>query len=174
MENQLSIPPGRKLENSVTVLPLVFVGDEIFGLQQNFLKPYSRKYTDQQSKVFNYRLSRARTTIERAFGRLTSKWRVIRSHIGFDLETVESIVGACICLHNYFTRDQIIDNNDENYNENVQQHRRMHPVVIRHKFAECFLLMEILIGNIAIYSIRLNNINFYIWKLIVFVFKPFL
>ena len=48
-------------------------------------------------------LSRARRTIESAFGILTlvAKWRIFRSAIRADVTLVEKIVQATICLHNY-------------------------------------------------------------------------
>lgn len=65
------------------------------------MKPYAgRGLTDDQS-VFNYRLSRARRTIENAFGILSARWRIFRKPIRADTSTVDVIVKAAICLHNY-------------------------------------------------------------------------
>ena len=50
----------------------VLVGDDIFSLQSYLMKPPTGKYHDEESWVYNYRLSRARRTIEN--GVLTAKW----------------------------------------------------------------------------------------------------
>lgn len=58
--NRLGIPPPSNLPRSRIVAPHVFLGDEAFQLQENFLRPYSSKELNSKSRVFNYRLSRAR------------------------------------------------------------------------------------------------------------------
>ena len=49
------------------------VGAEIFPLKAWLLRPYPGNLTNSQ-KVFNYRLSRSRCTIENTFGILASLW----------------------------------------------------------------------------------------------------
>jgi len=51
-------------------------------------------------RIFNYKLSRARCTIENAFGILSAKWMVFRRPIMANIELVERITKAIICLHN--------------------------------------------------------------------------
>jgi hypothetical protein len=57
---------------------------------------------------FNFRLSRGRQTIECSFGILSAKWRIFRRPIRAAVSTVESIIEACVCLHNF-----VIDNDPE-------------------------------------------------------------
>lgn len=54
--NQLNLP-----ENTETVkhFNFVFLGDEAFSLNENFLKPYAQRDLDMSKRIFNYRLSRA-------------------------------------------------------------------------------------------------------------------
>ena len=82
-------------------LPYVVLGDEIFALKTWFLKPYPGKNLSEQERVFNYRLSRARRTIENSFGILAARWRIFRKPIKAKLDLVGLIVKACVCLHNY-------------------------------------------------------------------------
>ena len=82
-------------------LPYVIVGDDIFPLKPWLMKPYPGKNLDQCQRIYNYRLSRARRTIENAFGILVAKWRIFRRAIRADVALVEKIVQATICLHNY-------------------------------------------------------------------------
>ena len=82
-------------------LPYVIVGDDIFPLKPWLMKPYPGKNLDQCQKIYNYKLSRARRTIENAFGILAAKWRIFRRAIRGDVALVEKIVQATICLHNY-------------------------------------------------------------------------
>ena len=65
---QLSIPPPEPLGGSVLPnLPYVFVGDEAFPLLQNLMRPYPSGNLTREKIIFNYRLSRARRTVENAF-----------------------------------------------------------------------------------------------------------
>jgi len=89
------------LPNTNSVFPHYFVRDEAFPLKSYILRPYPGKNLDIQKRIFNYRLSRTRQTIENAFGILASRWRILRNNIIADVETVEKIVAATVCLHNF-------------------------------------------------------------------------
>lgn len=82
-------------------LAYVLVGDDIFPLKPWLMKPYPGKNLSEFERVFNYRLSRARRTIENAFGILSAKWRIFRRPIRGSLQLVNKIVQASVCLHNY-------------------------------------------------------------------------
>lgn len=72
--DELDLPPPKVLPNSTLLAYHYFVGDEIFPLRLNLLRPYARKnLLGITQKVFNYRLSRARRVIENAFGILITR-----------------------------------------------------------------------------------------------------
>ena len=82
-------------------LPYVIVADEIFGLKPWLMKPFPGKGLTETHAIFNYRLSRARRTIENAFGIVTARWRIFLQPIKANPTLVDMIVKACLCLHNY-------------------------------------------------------------------------
>ena len=105
----LPLPNAQMLPNSEKTLPVVFVGDEAFPLKENLLRPYPGKNLDYNKRVFNYRLSRARRTVENTFGILASKWRVFRRPISISVESADKVVKACCCLHNYLCHTPTYD-----------------------------------------------------------------
>ena len=82
-------------------LPYVLLGDDIFALKPWLLKPYPGTNLQEPQKIYNYQLSRARRTIENAFGVLAAKWRIFRRPIKAKEDLVDKITKACVCLHNY-------------------------------------------------------------------------
>ena len=64
------------------------------------MKPYSSRHLTQEERIFNYRLSRARRIVENAFGILANRFRCLLTTLQQDTKVVNSVVLACICLHN--------------------------------------------------------------------------
>lgn len=100
-----NIPPPTNVGSSS--LPYVLVSDEIFPLKPWLMKPYPGRNIDESQRIYNYRLSRARRTIENSFGILAARWRIYRRPIHASVESAEAMVRATICLHNYL---QLTDN----------------------------------------------------------------
>lgn len=99
---QLNLPePANLPETTDNPQPFVFIGDEAFALHTNLLRPYPGRGLTLTRKVFNYRLSRARRTVECAFGVLANKWRVLHTPIQVEPEFIDIIVKACCILHNF-------------------------------------------------------------------------
>lgn len=55
----------------------------------------------EEQRIYNHRLSRARRTIENAFGIMSAKWRIFRKPIKANVDLVNKITKASVCLHNY-------------------------------------------------------------------------
>lgn len=82
--------------------PYYFAADEAFPLSQFLLRPYSKRTLDNVKRIFNYRLSRGRKTIECAFGMAAEKFQVLNGPIRCrKLESVNDIIKAVCILHNY-------------------------------------------------------------------------
>lgn len=83
------------------IIPYFLIADDIFALKPWLMKPFAGRNLSVQQRVFNYRLSRARRTIENAFGIVAAKWRILRQPIKGSVELVEMVTKAVVCLHNY-------------------------------------------------------------------------
>lgn len=106
LKQTLLLPAPTVLPSLADPIPYVFVGDEAFPLSENLMRPYpKRSVTDNyENKVFNYRLSRARQTVECAFGILASRFRVFRAPFEIKVESVIDVVKASCVLHNYLRK----------------------------------------------------------------------
>lgn len=99
--NEMKIPKPTSISNNGENFPYVIVGDEAFPLKSYLLRPYPGKQNVEYDKrVYNYRLSRARRTIENSFGILANRWRIFRKPIILKVEKTMKIVQATVCLHN--------------------------------------------------------------------------
>jgi hypothetical protein len=72
---------------------------------QNARQPIGSK------EVFNYAHSSLHNVIERSFGVLKMKWRILLSLPSFSLKKQSKIIIACITLHN-FIRDSALHDRD--------------------------------------------------------------
>lgn len=59
-QGALELPDMKQLPGSNFVAPYTFIGDEALQLRTNFLRPFLAKDLDDEKRIFNYRLSRAR------------------------------------------------------------------------------------------------------------------
>jgi len=118
-QNQLNIPEDVELPNTNIKAPYTFIGDEAFPLLTNLLRPYPGKQllNDQKKKIFNYRLSRARRTVENAFGILSSKWRILNKAIETNVEHAITITKAVCVLHNLILKHDQLSNPIDNLEE---------------------------------------------------------
>lgn len=118
-KGSLNLPPPSQLPESTTVAPYVFVGDEAFQLRPDFLRPYPGRYLEDDRRIFNYRLSRARRCVENAFGILAARWRVFRRTIDLLPENVMAVTLAACVLHNFLRNDVLYI--PQNYADSVDR-----------------------------------------------------
>lgn len=101
----MNVPGARVLEDNEISLPFVLVADEAFQLTNFMMRPFpGRNNLTNSQKIFNYRLSRARRYIENSFGILASRWRIYRKPISAKVETIEFMILATVCLHNFIMK----------------------------------------------------------------------
>lgn len=126
LKHTLHLPAPTVLPPLVDPIPYVFVGDEAFPLSENMMRPYpKRSVTDNyENKVFNYRLSRARQTVECAFGILASRFRVFRTPFEIKVESVIDAVKAACVLHNYLRHYSVPQSEDDGKEDMPQDQLR--------------------------------------------------
>lgn len=104
IKGELNIPPLERLPGSNKTAPYVFISDEAFQLTDNFMKPYALSVLNNERRIYNYRLSRARRVVENFFGILVSRFAVLGKPINLRPTKVNAIVLACCYLHNFLRR----------------------------------------------------------------------
>ncbi|XP_021947788.1 protein ALP1-like [Folsomia candida] len=105
-----NLPSPQPLSNTGTPLPYVFLGDDAFPKRHNLLKPYKGNFLQKTDRVFNYRLSRARMTVENSFGIMAARWRIFHSVIEADVDLVKQITLSAVILHNYLMNKKDFNN----------------------------------------------------------------
>lgn len=104
--NTLNIPDIQEIPNTDIKLPFYLVGYEAFPMKKNLMWPYDRRQLNYSNIVFNYRVSRARRTVECAFGILTKKFRIFQKSIETNIELTEGSIKAACVLHNLIRQNQ--------------------------------------------------------------------
>jgi hypothetical protein len=141
----INLPQPRCLPNTnENPQPFVMVGDEAFKLSTNVLRPYPARELNTSKRVFNYRLSRCRRSVECTFGILANKWRIFHTPILVQPDFIDEIVRACCILHNFVRkRDGINYEDTETYPfvdvDDVGQSPRGRGLEIRDYFAHYFM-----------------------------------
>jgi hypothetical protein len=106
-----NLPPPRQIPHTNATLPYVLLGDQGYLLKEYLMRRYP---TDndrmcRQKEIFNYRLSRARRTVECAFGILVVKWRCLKTELQVDAHHVDKIVRTVCLLHNIILDKEAVD-----------------------------------------------------------------
>jgi len=82
----LNLAKAENVNGSNKKLNYAFLGDEAFLLRPDFLKPYNQRELTLERRIFNYRLSRARRTVENVFGILAKRFRIFHTSINLKVE----------------------------------------------------------------------------------------
>ena len=88
------------------------------------LKEFGSRTPANAKELFNLRHSSARTSIERAFGSLKNRFKVLASRPFFPFKTQVELVLACCTLHNYILsggHDEFIPSEEDWIPQRVSQ-----------------------------------------------------
>lgn len=145
--NRLNVPNPREMPDTVTVMPFYLVGDEAFPLRNNLMRPYARRQLDYSKRIFNYRLSTARRTVECAFGILTKKFGIFQKSIATNVELAEASIRSACVLHNYIRQnegDGILEKNFLEENRSVNDLPSLIPTSVHRGSAEAMKMRDTL------------------------------
>ena len=102
MDCKMNLQQPAPLPGRTVSVPSVFLSDAAFPIHPNLIKPYPGTHSKGTAeRIFNYRLSRARNTVENSFGQICSTFRVLRKPLLVKVSTARLIGLACVYLHNY-------------------------------------------------------------------------
>ncbi|KAI2646449.1 Isoleucine--tRNA ligase [Labeo rohita] len=73
------------------------LGDEVYPVMMNLLRPYPGHHIPPERRVFNYCLSQARLVVECAFSIRCPRWQMYRQVITSSPE-VPKVCGQAICV----------------------------------------------------------------------------
>lgn len=97
--NELLLGPAVRV-GAREIKPLL-LGDSAYPLSSWLLKPFHEGTNDPEEINFNKELSRARVSVECAFGILKGRWRILQKQLDSDIAFTNQISIACCVLHNF-------------------------------------------------------------------------
>ncbi|XP_008179485.1 uncharacterized protein LOC103308217 [Acyrthosiphon pisum] len=104
---KLNLPSPVPLPGKNVDIPFVILADEAFAITKHIMKPYSGTHDKgTKERIFNYRLSRARRTVENAFGISSAVFRVLRKPMLLEPQKAQIVVMAVVYLHNFLRRSK--------------------------------------------------------------------
>ena len=100
--------------NDFVISPYL-LADPAYPIVSWIMKPYAHGTKHLEQKTFNYELSRARCCIERAFGLLKGRWRILLKRIELSPMKASKLFVACCIPHNILQQrgepesDEVVD-----------------------------------------------------------------
>ena len=119
-ENKQILTSPKKIVSGTEIPPLI-IGDSAYPLLKWLLKPYpNRGHLTPDEREFNKKLIAARSVVERAFGMLKGRWRLLLKKVEQQTRTLSKTVLTAWVLHNicvdhgdlYDSRDSDSDDSD--------------------------------------------------------------
>ena len=118
----------------------VILGDSAYPVKSWLLPPYTRLTTmPSVKKIFNDEHVRGREPVERSFGHLKGRWRILLNEIDEETSRVKVTVMACCVLHNICIMsedDTVIDHTMEPDDATTQHEAEPSGDLIRDIIAE--------------------------------------
>uniref|UniRef100_A0A182NIQ5 DDE Tnp4 domain-containing protein n=1 Tax=Anopheles dirus TaxID=7168 RepID=A0A182NIQ5_9DIPT len=107
-KNELQIPQAAVLRDSSSIrIPYMLLGDKAFGFTNYCIRPFGGiTQSGSVERIFNERHSKARRTVEMAFGILTARFRVLRKPMELNPQSAAKIVLTTVYLHNFIRREE--------------------------------------------------------------------
>ncbi|KAK7575721.1 hypothetical protein V9T40_012007 [Parthenolecanium corni] len=106
-KKELNLPNPKPLRDGGPHIPYVIVGDNAFPLTDFLMVPFRGEHDAGSIKrIFNYRLSRARRTVENVFGIMAAVFRILRKPILLEPNKARIVVQTCVVLHNFLRRSE--------------------------------------------------------------------
>lgn len=90
-ENTVNLPPPKLLPGGLYPVNHCIVADAAFAKRPYILKPIP-KDPDYLDRIYNYRISRARRTIENVFGLMAARFRIFRSYINLNNKKTTKVI----------------------------------------------------------------------------------
>jgi hypothetical protein len=89
---------------SRTFLPYKFIRDVAYPMRSWFYSPFEgeKASLSREKKYWNFIQSSTRMAVERTFGMLKGRWRILLKKIDMPLRNIPGMVTACICLRNLY------------------------------------------------------------------------
>ena len=116
--------------NALNSIKPFLVGDAAYPLTDWLIKPFQHSNNmEHHQRAFNLALSQARVCIERAFGSLKGRWRILLGKVCLEPSYAADVVMACSVLHNICQERneptaEVIDPYNDHEDANTNQHNR--------------------------------------------------
>lgn len=96
----LPIPKDMPLPRSNTKVPFVFLADGAYAISRHIMKPFRGVNLTSDKKLFNRKLSSARSRVERVFGQMAQQFSIFHQPMQQSVEVVIDIIKCACLLHN--------------------------------------------------------------------------
>ena len=105
-EKSIGCPKSDVLWKNCLKCPYHVIGDDAFPLRNDIMKPFPFRHLVHEQHIINYRLSRARRTVENAFGIMANRFGVLLTKIMLEPKKARKVMLAICCLHNMLIEEQ--------------------------------------------------------------------